>query len=266
VLPQDTDQLVCVDLGTGEDVWTADLHPYTGHVVVDGDTVLVGGWRGYTPLRALDTTTGRILWETKHCVHTVLPAAVDGGFLIGEPGGSLARLIGRRDMRELSTWLLPYPLVDHDNRVVFTAVGRDRFLARCGDHAVVEIVCSARTARELILAEQALAHSAPQYVGGVLWLRERGTGFTVADPRDGRLLWRVDLRQPLIGQVVPVDLESDAGFLLAGTMGTLFRLDADGQVTGRATVTRRIRALRHLAPGRVLATTKGTLLAAAVGD
>lgn len=260
VLPQSTNQLICLDLGTGEDVWRVDLRRWTGHLVVGGGVVLVGGWRGYTPLHALDITTGQTLWETSQSVRTVRPAAVDGGFLIGSPGGSLARLISRSGMRKLSTWRLPRPLVDHDHRPAFTAV-RTRFLVRCGDNAVVEIVPSTGIARELVLAENSLASSAPLYVGGLLWLIERGTGFTVADPRDGRILWRFNIRQPMVGQVVAENSGVGGGFILASNAGVLFRLDSDGQVIERVSIARRIRALRRLDPDCVLAITKGTLLA-----
>ncbi|NUT48525.1 MAG: PQQ-binding-like beta-propeller repeat protein [Saccharothrix sp.] len=264
VLPQDTDRLVCLDFGTGEVVWQADLRPYTGHVVVDGDTVLVGGWRGYTPLRALDTATGRTLWETAHRVHTVRPVAVGAGFLVGEPGGTSVRVVDRREPREISAWPLPSPLVGDDDEPAFTAVGPDRLVVRCGDHAVVEVVPATATVREFAVAGTALSSSAPQHVGGLLWLRERGTGVTVADARDGRVRWRVDVGRFPVGRVVPV--ESGAGFVLADGGGTLTRLDPAGRVTGRAAISGRVRALRPLGRNRVLALTKGALLAAALTE
>jgi outer membrane protein assembly factor BamB len=263
VLPQDG-ELACLDLATGEDVWRVALRRWTGHLVVDGDLVLVGGWRGYTPLRALDIATGRTLWETEHDVRTVWPAVGGGGFLIGEPGGSRVRLVGRRDGRELRTWSLPHPLADYDHEVAFTAVGDDRFLVRCGDDAVVRIAPSAGTASELVLAGSPLLSVAPQHVGGLLWLRERGTGFTVADPHDGRVLWRTDVRRAAFGQVIAEDRGSGGGFLLADAGGSLLFVDDRGQVVERVKITQRVRALRRLGPGRVLVITKGTLLAAAV--
>jgi outer membrane protein assembly factor BamB len=63
VIPQDTDRLLCLDLATGEMLWHNDLRPVTGGITIDGDVVYVGGWRGYTPIRAVDLTTGRTLAE-----------------------------------------------------------------------------------------------------------------------------------------------------------------------------------------------------------
>jgi len=63
VIPQNTGELLCLDLDNGERVWSVGLRGYVGHLVVAGDTVLVGGWRGYTPLHALDVDTGRLRWK-----------------------------------------------------------------------------------------------------------------------------------------------------------------------------------------------------------
>lgn len=261
VLPQNTNQLLCLDLATGERVWSSDLHQFTGHLVVADDTVLVGGWRGYTPLRVLDTATGQLRWETDDRVHTVRPVVAEGGFLIGEPDSPVVRVIDRQELREISSWSLPQPLVGYDNRSAFTTLGGHRFLARCGPRSVVEIVPSEGTVREVVLAESDVGFSVPAQIGGLLWMHDRGAGFTVVDPADGRVSHRVDVRQPLVDQVVPVD----NGFVVAGTAGTLFHLDAGGQVSTRRTVSRRIRALCGLGPVRVLAMTKGMLLAASAG-
>jgi outer membrane protein assembly factor BamB len=266
VLPQDTSQLLCWDLDTGERVWSVDLPPMTGHLVIADDTVLVGGWRGYTPLRALDAATGQLRWETDDRVHTVRPAATGSGFLIGEPGSTLVRLIDRHGAGELTAWVLPQPLIDSDDRRAFTAVGPHRFLVRCGDRAVAEIVPSAGTMGEFLLAENDLAFSTAEYVGDLIWVPERPTGYTVVDPRDGHVVWRVGLQQHLVGQVVPVRTGVGAGFVLGSTSGTLFHLDTDGRVTERTAVARRIWALRGVGPAQVLALTKGTLLAAVVGN
>ncbi|MEV1121054.1 PQQ-binding-like beta-propeller repeat protein [Actinosynnema sp. NPDC049800] len=266
VLPQSTDELACLDLATGRDVWRVGLRRWTGHLVVDGDLVLVGGWRGYTPLRAVDVATGRTLWEAEHDVRTVRPAAGGGGFLVGEPGGARVRLIDRRDGRELRAWSLPHPLADHDHEAAFTAVGGDRFLVRCGEDAVVRIEPSTGAVSGLVLAGTPLVASAPRHVGGLLWLGERGTGFTVADPHDGRVLWRIAVRPAPFGQVVADDRGRGDGFVLADAGGFLVFVDPRGQVVERVGITRRIRALRRLGPGRVLVITKGTLLAAALGD
>jgi hypothetical protein len=68
------------------------------------------------------------------------------------------------------------------------------------------------------VAAHPLRPVAPQHVGGLLWLPERGPGFTVADPHHDRPLWRIDVGQPLVGQVMAM---ASCFVLLAITKGTL---------------------------------------------
>lgn len=58
VLPQNPSDLLCLDVHTGTLVWRVELARFSGNVVVAGDTVLAGGWRDYTPVRAFDLATG----------------------------------------------------------------------------------------------------------------------------------------------------------------------------------------------------------------
>jgi outer membrane protein assembly factor BamB len=250
--------LICLDLRTGHRAWAAEIPLYVGHVVVSEDTVLVGGWRGYTPLTALDVQTGQLRWETDHPAHTVRPVPAGDGFLIGEPGSTTVRMVDRRDARQLSAWTLPHPLVDNDSGPVFTAAGAVHFLVRCGSHCVARIALTTDVVDEFVQAERSLRPDAPDEAGQLLWLSERGGGYTVADTETGLVRWRVDLAQPLVGRVVP----AITGCVVAGRQpGTLFRLDHHGQVTERAVVTPRIRGALPLAPAQALILTKGTLLA-----
>ncbi|ASR37524.1 hypothetical protein BAY61_23795 [Prauserella marina] len=260
-LPQNTSRLLCFDLETGHRVWSTELDSTTGHLVVSGDAVLVGGWRGYTSPRVVDRATGELRWQTNDRQPTVRPIATDGGFLFGEPGGSAVRLLDRRDGTELVAWSLPHPLIDTDNKATFTSAGSDRFLTRCGSRTVADIRPSRGTVREFLVTDHDLAVSAPVHVGGLLWLRERRAGFTVARLTGDCLPYRVDVGQPLLDQVVAVE----TGFVVASMTGILFHLDFDGRVTERVTVSRRITALRALSSAHVLVATKGTLLAVGVG-
>ncbi|MGW4400395.1 outer membrane protein assembly factor BamB family protein [Amycolatopsis nivea] len=261
VIPQDNPRLSCLDLGTGRPVWSADLPAYSGHLVVSGNVVLVGGWRGYTPLRAFDLATGELRWETERPIHTVRPVPAGVGFLIGEPGDARVRLIDRHDGRVRAAWRLPRPLADNDAGSSIAEVGSGRFLLRCGRRALAEIVLSADTAREFVQAESDLVAAAPELAGGLLWLSEP-SGYTVVDPAVGRLRWRVDVGQRLVGEVVP----TADGFLVADTSGVLFHLTSDGRIAKRTSVARRIWALRSAAPDRLFAVAKGSLIAITVRD
>lgn len=56
-------RLQCHALDTGEERWTADLGGINGWLVPAGPVLLVGGWRGYSPLLAVDMKTGVARWQ-----------------------------------------------------------------------------------------------------------------------------------------------------------------------------------------------------------
>jgi outer membrane protein assembly factor BamB len=262
VLPQNTGQLQCLDLHSGERVWTAGPYGFVGHLVVAGNLVFVGGWRSYTPLRALDVETGQLRWETDHREHTVLPVPVRDGLLVGRPGDSTVRLIDQRDARPMTTWPLPQPLVDHDNRRAFVADGSGGLLVRCGSRAVARIVPSTGTTDLVVEAERDLAPVPVDRHDGLLWLWERRGGCTVATSAEGRILGRVDSGRQLVHSVVSAGGE----FVLADTNGRLLRVSAQGSIGDCAVVGQRIRALRRLDQSGLLVVTKGSLLAVELGE
>ncbi|PXX65564.1 outer membrane protein assembly factor BamB [Nocardia tenerifensis] len=262
VIAQNTHQLSCLNVRTGALLWNTAIPPATGHLVTTADTVLAGGWRNYSPLMAFDLETGARRWETTDCVDTVLPALVGDGVLIGVPGDTVIRLIRPGDGEELSRWRLPEPLISCDDQPAFTPIGPDRFLARCGPRSVVDIRLSSAIVREFVRAEADLAATAVEYNAGMLWLRELRGGYLAVDPVDGRVLWRVNVREALVDHVAM----TRAGLVVATHTGALLRLDSVGQVLERTAVARRISALRTAGPSELLVQTKGTLLAAEVLD
>ena len=260
VIAQSSDRLSCLDVRSGALLWSADLPRVTGHIVTAGDTVLVGGWRGYTPLMAFHLETGVRRWSTAERVDTVLPVPVGDGVLVGAQGGTEVRLVDPRDGEELFRRRLPEPLIAADDTPAFTPIGAGRVLVRAGPRSVVDIHVPSAGVRELVRAEVDLVSTAVEYTAGLLWLRELHGGYVAADPSDGRALWRLDTGQPLVDQVV----RTSVGFVVASNNGVLFLLDFAGRLVERNAVTQRITALRGAGATGLLVRTKGTLLAAAV--
>ncbi|MFK0249860.1 PQQ-binding-like beta-propeller repeat protein [Amycolatopsis azurea] len=262
VIPQNVSRLLCLDVETGEEVWRVEPGSFAGHIAVHDDLVLVGGWRGYTPLSAVDLHTGRLRWRAKDRRATALPAATSDGFLLGEPGGDSVRLIGRGDGRELATWSLPEPLVGPDIGPAFVPDHAGGFLVRCGDRSVVRIRLSARKAETLVRAEHDLAPRAVQRCDGLLWLAEWRGGCTVVDAAEGTARWRIGHDRRLVPSVA----STGGGFAIADEGGLMFRIDKDGEVRERVRVTQRIRSLHDQEPSRLVLLTKGSLLAIGKGD
>ncbi|MFI7121440.1 PQQ-binding-like beta-propeller repeat protein [Amycolatopsis sp. NPDC049868] len=256
VIPQNDSRLRCLDVETGEDVWQVELGAFAGHVSVNEDVVLVGGWRGYTPLSAVDLHTGGLRWRAKNRGATALPAATADGFLLGEPDGDRVCLIDRGDGRELATWSSPGPLVGPDTGAAFVPDGAGGFLVRCGDRSVVRIRLSEKRAETLVRTGHELLPRAVERCGGLLWLAERRGGYTVVGVSDGTARWRIDHDRRFVSSVAPVD----GGFAIADEGGSLFRIDSAGGVSARVRITQRIGALCEQMPSRLVLLAKGSLL------
>ncbi|WP_354644153.1 PQQ-binding-like beta-propeller repeat protein [Kitasatospora camelliae] len=257
VLPQDPPVLSCVRLTTGEVLWRAGLPRWAGHVAVADGVVLAGGWRGYTPLTALDLTDGRPLWRSAAPVTTELPVAWAGGLLLGT--GSRAWLIDPRDGRERESWELPRPLAGADAGAVFTVLDADRCAVRGGGGSVLVLRRPAGRSESLTTHGNPLLGGAPLAVGGMLWLRERRSGgeYLVVDPLDGTRSRRTGVGRIVVPGVVP----TAGGAAVATEDGGLFHLDGEGRVSGRERLGGRLAGVHALGGGRLLAVDRGSLRA-----
>jgi outer membrane protein assembly factor BamB len=259
VIPQTPARLSCLDVRTGELLWSAQLAQFTGHLAATRDTVLVGGWRGYTPLIAFDIQTGSVLWHSSKRVEITAPVVLEAGILIGEPHGGEIRLIDPRDGRTKTQWSLPEPLASGDTAPVLTALDRDRVLARCGPRTVIEVSLSTGTVATFFRSDDVdLAPQAVGRTGSILWLREARRTLRALNAHDGTPLERfavADVEQP-----VQVD---DSGYVVAHSTGWLALVDPDPQTPQypmhARRITQRIRALSSCGPDTVLVLTKGTL-------
>ena len=258
VLPQAPARLSCLDLSGGSELWRVELPPYRGHVVAARDTVLVGGWRGYTPQSAYTLRDGRLLWRQREPVSTTLPVSWAGGVLTGN--GSVVRLIEPHDGSLIARWQLPERLIDTDVGSAFVVLGSDRCLVACDQGSLMVLDRGSGTADELVRVDEPDRgdpdRRAAELVGGLLW----GYGRRVIDPVDGTVQFRLDPDTQLVEGVV----RAGDGFVVGTRDGKLVGLGPDGQVVARCPHGRRIRALRDLRDGTVLVMTKGPLQRVAV--
>jgi outer membrane protein assembly factor BamB len=256
VIPQSAPRLSCLDVRTGELLWSALLAEFTGHLVATRDTVLVGGWRGYTPLTAFDLRTGTLLWQSAKSAEIAVPAVADAGVLVGEPNGSEIRLIDPRSGRTRSQWSLPEPLASGDAEPVLTPLDADRVLARSGPRTVVEISLSTGAVADFYRSDEDLASQAVGRTGSTLWVPNARGGTLAIDTHYGRPMRAFGAVRPFVGHPVQVD----SGFVLAAHHGLLGLVDPDLKASCNSKfITRRINALCTHGPGTVLVLTKGTL-------
>ncbi|MGW6982438.1 outer membrane protein assembly factor BamB family protein [Streptomyces sp. NPDC054932] len=250
VLPQQPDLLSCVDLGTGEVLWSVRTPRFTGHLTATDDTVVVGGWRGYTPMAGLDLADGRVRWTEESSAQWVQPLAWGGGVLTGT--GAEAVLVDARGGGHLDRWRLPEPLPGWDG-AVFAPLGGDRVAAGCGRSALTAFGLGSGTVDWHHAYEPFAGFT---YAAGALWMRRPHTGYLAVDPADGTVLRTTGTGtgHRLVTGVVPC---AD-GTLVGADSGVIFRLGLDGQVVSRYSSGRRLDGLCDAGDGDLFAVAKGT--------
>lgn len=255
-LPQNRDEVDCLDLRTGALAWRTAVPPYTGHLVVGGDTVLVGGWRGYTALRALDRETGTTRWATAARVATVRPAVAGGVVVVGAHGGSELRILNAGSGDEVRRLALPEPLTDSDRSPALVTVDDDHVLLRCGPRTIRRVHLGSGDGEEFFRAEADLTPDAPSVTGTLAWVRDNRGGLTAVDVTTGAVHRRVGPGDPPAEGVAP----AGDSHVVARRSGVLLRVDDDG-VHERTTGLRRIDSLHALDPDTVLLAGAGGLSA-----
>lgn len=249
VLPQQPDLLSCVDLGTGDVRWSIRTPRFTGHVTATEDSVVVGGWRGYTPMAGLGLADGRVRWTKEPSVHWAEPLTWGGGVLTGT--GTDAVLLDARDGGETRRWRLPEPLSEWDG-AVFAPLGGDRVAAGCEPSALTAFGLGSAAA-DWHRAYEPFAGFA--YAAGALWMRRPRTGYLVVEPADGTISCSTDTGtgHRMVTGVVPC---AD-GVLVGADSGVIFRLGSDGQTLARYSLGRRIDGLHDAGDGGLFVVARG---------
>ncbi|MGW8776682.1 outer membrane protein assembly factor BamB family protein [Streptomyces sp. NPDC055796] len=249
VLPQAPNLLSCIDLRTGASLWSAPTPRWTGNLAVHSDTVVMGGWRGYTPMCGLDLADGGVRWTTPSPVTSVRTLAWAGGVLTGS--GCEAVLLDPADGSDLARWRLPDRLAGPDVRA-FVPVDAERVVAVCGASSLVTFGIDADEPTRLGSYDP---FGAVGYIHGSVWMLRSGGGFLAVDPSDGTSTWSVEADRRIVVDPLPY---AD-GVLVGDANGGIRRLGLDGRTTeGCSLPGRRLDALAAAGDGGLFFAAKGT--------
>ncbi|MET9542205.1 PQQ-binding-like beta-propeller repeat protein [Streptomyces sp. NPDC006553] len=249
VLPQAPNLLSCIDLRTGASLWSAPTPRWTGNLAVHSETVVIGGWRGYTPMSGLDLADGGVRWTTPSPVTSVRTLAWAGGVLTGS--GYEAVLLDPADGSDLARWRLPDPLAGPDAKA-FVPVGAERVVAVCEASSLVTFGIGADEPARLGSYDP---FGAVGYVHGSVWMLRSGRGFLAVDPADGTSPWSVEADRRMVADPLPC---AD-GLLVGDANGSIRRLGPDGRtVEGCSLPGRRLDTLAAADDGGLFFAAKGT--------
>jgi outer membrane protein assembly factor BamB len=231
----------CLALDSGEARWTASLTGISGWLVPTGPVVLVGGWRGYTPLAALDAATGELRWRMEWAGRSSFAEPV-----VGPWGVAVAAFDARPFVRFLEpasgTVLGEVPLPDHGQSPDATA------LLRCsGDR----LVLAGRDGRYHALAEPAgdweavfthstgIATFSPPVLGDAVVFMDEKSRLNCYGLELGERRWSIPWQHGR-RDLLPV-ARSPSGLLAVGSAnGRVAVLDPSGTVLWSRVVAKRI--------------------------
>ncbi|MDD9381703.1 PQQ-binding-like beta-propeller repeat protein [Streptomyces sp. ZAF1911] len=249
VLPQNPNLLSCIDLRTGASLWSAPTPRWTGNLTVHLDTVVIGGWRGYTPMSGLDLADGGVRWATPSAVTSVRTVAWAGGVLTGS--GHEAVLLDPADGSDLARWRLPDPLTGPDAKA-FVPVDAERVVAVCEASSLVTFGVDAAEPARLGSYDRV---GAVGYIHGSVWMLPPGRGFLAVDPADGTSTWSVEADRRIVVDPLPYD----DGVLLGDANGGIRWLGPDSRTVEECSLPgRRLDALAAADDGGLFFAAKGT--------
>ncbi|MBP2579809.1 outer membrane protein assembly factor BamB [Streptomyces sp. PvR006] len=256
VLPQTPYVLSCFDVRTGASLWSVPTPRWTGNLAVHSDTVVTGGWRGYTPMSGLDLADGGVRWTTASAVTSVRTLAWAGGVLTGS--GREAVLLDPAHGSGLARWRLPDPLAGPDARA-FVAVDAERVVAVCEGPSLVTLGIDADEPARLGPYDP---FRAVGRIRGSVWMLRSGKGLLAVDPADGTSTWSVEGDRWIVADPLPYG----DGVLVGDANGGIRLSGLDGRtVEGCSLPVRRLDALAAADDGGLFFAAKGTFGAFALG-
>ncbi|MFI6263376.1 PQQ-binding-like beta-propeller repeat protein [Micromonospora sp. NPDC051006] len=239
--------LHCFDLHNGEQMWSTPGPRLLHYVSVSGSVILLGGWRGYHPLKRVSLADG----EPLPPVSTALPHGSQLAWPLPlrlAPERDLAThaaLIAIADKPELllldsqsgtvvAEWPLPAPVVFPDTGIAYDVSDDGRIIFLSGRRTIMAFH-PVDGVKVLWQHERDLLPHPPMLRGGALWLVE-DTGITFVDLDRGAVTEVAHLPRGAVSAAAPIS----GGALFAYPDGSLVSVDRVGHVNASLRIPARI--------------------------
>jgi outer membrane protein assembly factor BamB len=252
--------LTCFDRRSGAVRWVSNVGGGSGHVAAASRSVITGGWRGYSPVRAFDLENGEAKWSWSNLNPTgnyVQPLAGDEVFVTSERGTNTLQKVDANTGDNVGTWSLPNAINSGDKSLAFTAA-EDAVYFRTGSHGVCRLIDD--TIENVWESETKLSSAVPLRYGSKLVL---------AGMFGGQI---VDIRSKTVTAIgsscpmVPGLFVSTHSAFLGLTTGHLVNVDFEGNEVAREHIAEHITTIGGGTTGLVYVVTKGELLAYLISD
>jgi outer membrane protein assembly factor BamB len=260
--------LSCVDVANGALRWERPLGEegaIYGRLVATDEYLLVGGWRGYTPLHCLDSHTGAERWRTPEARAYAPPIPGPWGVALPNVAAGVLLIVDPQTGAALRRFSLPADIRESDRQGSVQRHGQALLATTARGDLLLLDPATDRGWRALGVHAAGIATVRPTLLGDLLLFQETAGSLCAYDLAAGRPRWSSPV--PHRGERLPAVLLSQGRVAVGTSEGRLVLLDDRGQQLGGHTVGKRITtALGGLPADRIVFGTNGALVAYQVGE
>lgn len=255
-------RLQCHALDSGEVRWTADLRGINGWMVPAGAVLLVGGWRGYTPLLALEVETGEVRWREDWVGRQRIAEPLVGSW--GIAVASLDEPVLRFLVPETGATDGEVPLPAHGQEPDASPLLRrhgDRLLLAGKDGRMYQLARAGGPWTVLFEHADGIRTQAPPVVGSDVVFMDGSGHLNCYDVGTGERRWSTPWQHGRV-DMLPAAASSQGMLAVGSANGRLAVFGRDGTQVWSKAVAKRIETdLAWLDDGTLLAGTTGSLIA-----
>lgn len=234
------DHLQCHAMETGESLWTADLGGIRGWLQLAGQVLLVGGWRGYTPLAGLDTATGSPCWQLDWLGRRRIAQPIVGPWGIAAADLDASVVQFRNPNTGVLTREVPLPAIGHEPDATPLLRCYGDVLVLAGRDGACNCLDSSRSSWDVLFRHaEGIATIAPPIVGDDVLFMDNAGRLNCYRLRDGAQRWTAPWHHGTRDRL-PVALSS-AGLLAVGSSdGRVSVFDQTGRQVWSRVLAKRI--------------------------
>ncbi|NNE57838.1 MAG: PQQ-binding-like beta-propeller repeat protein [Hellea sp.] len=256
------DGLCVLEQDTGERISEFKFQfPYLGYVKVWGNTILTGGWRGYTDLCAYDLETSKLLWshntKTADLQKFSVPSFLNKNriFTVNHTTKRI-EIIDVKSGKLLDKNVLPDGVHNIDLGCSYQIVDKDvTFLTNRGKLFKFSTEDLSLAIEELPL--ESVQTNIPCYFADEMIIRDTEQTYCLLNRAQKEIVWQIPIEHNSWTDVISVKLGNDH-FVIAGAQGAMKVISRAGEVS-RLSSENRITTPFLFIDGYLIYGTKGSI-------
>lgn len=255
--------LLCFCVDSGELQWHRRLNQnFLGYIEASGDTLITGGWRGYSDLAAYDRLTGKQLWSrairSRDGTGICAPQSIGNNRILVIRDSTITADVIDTNSGELITEInLPAGIervaLGRPYRIVNGVV---TFFSNAGKLVLLDT-------EELTVSIEDLGlvgtfRGIPYYFADKMIFQDNENSYSMFDRSKRQMIWSVAIPHNRWTETLATQLSDDV-FVIAGARGNIKMVSSNGHVEKPFQPERRITTQLHNTGRQIIYGTKGSL-------